>query len=168
MNPLPESILVVSCGNTMAGNDAFGPRVTQLLREDSIDRVQVIDLDIRPMALMDFLPNQQGLILIDAAVADQWPSGTLLDLDWFDPNRPELQHDDALSTHGLSLAHQIKMAARLDLLPPVVRLISVIIQPTRVGDKMGNDVRSAVPKAAQCVRDRVKSILTGNRETCHA
>lgn len=134
-DPRNPAILVASCGNIMAGDDAFGPQVTGLLRRRPLPpAVRVIDLDIRPTALLEYLAGQESLILVDAAVSARHRPGTLLCVDWFAGDRPQLVHDDALSTHGLSLGHQLELAAALQTLPEKVTLVALIAEPADIGD----------------------------------
>lgn len=134
MQPPITNLLVAACGNVMASDDAFGPLVAHELRHRSLPGVDVIDLDIRPAALLDHLAGRTGLILVDAAHAPDAEPGEVLDIDWFDPKRPELVNDDAMSTHGLSIASQLELAQRLGMLPERVRLIAAVVEPHGVGD----------------------------------
>lgn len=122
------NLLVAACGNVMASDDAFGPLVARELRRINPMGIDVIDLDIRPAALLDHLAGRPGLILLDAVHAPGMEPGLVLDIDWFSEARPALIHDDTMSTHGLSIATQLELAGRLGLLPPVVRLIGVTLR----------------------------------------
>ncbi|MCC6682836.1 MAG: hydrogenase maturation protease [Phycisphaeraceae bacterium] len=126
----PPHILVASCGNPDAGADAFGPAVTAALRQKrgQTPFFKVIDLGIRPAALLDHLEGVDELIIVDAALLPgRKPLPGVLDIDWDSPARPPLAHDDPMSTHGLSIAHQLELARALGLLPPRVRLIAALI-----------------------------------------
>jgi hydrogenase maturation protease len=147
------NLLVATCGNLMASDDAFGPLVARDLRQIRPPGVEVVDLDIRPAALLDHLPGRTGLILVDAVHAPGQPPGRVLDLDWFGPDRPELANDDTMSTHGLSLGMQIEMAERLGMLPPFVRLVGLTLDGTpRVGDPATPGLLRSVVSAADLIR----------------
>ena len=112
-----------------------------------------MDLDIRPAALLDYLPGRSGLILVDAVHAPGLTPGRVLDWDWFSSDRPELVNDDTMSTHGLSLAMQLEMADRLAMLPPYVRLIGLTIDSAlEVGRKASPDLVRNVITAADLIR----------------
>jgi hydrogenase maturation protease len=124
--PTPSlPILVAAFGNEMAADDAFGPRVAEAVRIMAIPGVEVVTLGMKPAGLLDQLADRRALCVVDAARCDGEPVGTLLDLDFFDANRPALVHDGALSTHGLSVAQEIELAQRLGLCPEEVRLVAV-------------------------------------------
>src|SRR5690606_20782439 len=99
-----------ACGNVMASDDAFGPLVARELRRTDPPGVDVIDLDIRPAALLDHLAGRAGLIILDAVHAPDSEPGTVLDIDWFSEARPALLNDDTMSTHGLSIGMQLELA----------------------------------------------------------
>ena len=145
------SILVATCGNVMASDDAFGPCVACELRRLDLPGVEVVDLDIRPAALLDHLPGKTGLILVDAAYAPHLEPGQVLDIDWFSPDRPGLANDDAMSTHGLSIAVQLDLAERLGILPARVRLIAATIEPAGVGQPSSGRLPGLVITASNLV-----------------
>jgi hydrogenase maturation protease len=128
-----QPILVAACGNTLAGDDAFGPLVAQELQRQPPAGVEVIDLGMRPAGLIDHLPGRRVVILVDAALCPGHAAGELLDMDFFDPNRPALCADRITSTHALSLAGQLELAEALGILPPVVRLVALVTNSTQVG-----------------------------------
>lgn len=168
MSHVSPSILVATCGNIMAADDAFGPLVARELRHRAVTGIEVADLDIRPAALLDFLPGKDGLILVDAVHAPGLETGELIDIDWFSPDRPALINDDTMSTHGLSLAMQLDLARRLDLLPPRVRLIAVAIEPASVGQTASELLPQAVIAAAD-LASQYTTLWTNSRpEQQHA
>ncbi len=172
MSDSPPNLLVAACGNLMASDDAFGPMVARELRGWELPGVEVVDLDIRPAALLDYLAGRTGLILVDAVYTPDREPGRVLDMDWFDPEpqgRPELANDDTMSTHGLSLAMQLDMAERLGMLPPFVRLIGVSIDRTpRVGLNAGPGFVKSVAAAANLIRTYAEDRSFNPQERRHA
>jgi hydrogenase maturation protease len=128
-----QPILVAACGNTLAGDDAFGPLVARELQRQPPPGVDVIDLGMRPAGLIDHLPGRRAVILVDAALCPNHAAGELLDMDFFDPDRPALCADRITSTHAFSLAGQLELAHALDMLPPLIRLVALAAQNTHVG-----------------------------------
>ncbi len=152
----PQPILVAACGNTLAGDDAFGPLVAQELQRRPPAGVDVIDLGMRPAGLIDHLPGRRVVILVDAAL---WPGhapGELLDMDFFDPLRPPLCADRITSTHALSLAGQLELAEALGMLPEIVRLVALVAQATHVG--------SADTIPPQTIRDAATLVIRRIKE----
>jgi hydrogenase maturation protease len=107
-------ILVIACGNSMAGDDAFGAHVLGALRRQTMPDVELIDLSIDPSRLLNHLTERVALIVIDAARCDDLPTGTLIEADWDSSQRSRLAVGQSCgSTHGLGLADHIEMARRL-------------------------------------------------------
>lgn len=168
MGDTGRNILIAACGNVMASDDAFGPRVASELRQRDLPGVEVVDLDIRPAALLDYLPGKSGLVLIDAVVAPGVEPGRVLDLDWFSPQRPELINDDTMSTHGLSIAMQLDLAKKLGLLPKRVRLVAACIEPAKVGEPASDRMPQMIVTAANLVVVQVERWCASILERPHA
>jgi hydrogenase maturation protease len=162
-------LLVAACGNVMASDDAFGPLVARALGRLDLPNIEIIDLDIRPAALLDHLAGRSGLIILDAVYAPDAQPGNLLDIDWFDEDRPALVNDDTMSTHGLSIGRQLELAQTLNMLPLTVRLIAVTLNDKpRVGQPRGDYMMRCVAHAVECVLAHARSITRSNVERKHA
>ena len=152
-----QPILIAACGNTLAGDDAFGPLVARELAGQSLSVVEVIDLGIRPAGLIDHLPGRRAVILVDAAVCPGAAPGGLLDMDFFAPGRPTLCADRITSTHALSLAGQLELARALGMLPPIVRLVALVVESTQVGAP-GAWASQRVGEAAALIERRMRNL----------
>ena len=158
MNVSTRKILIVSCGNSMAGDDALGPQVTALLRKNPPDNVRIVDLDMNPAGLMDHLDGQDALFIIDAV---RWPGkevASLIDLDWSQAKEARLANDDCFSTHGFSIANQIELAENLKILPPTVRLFGLIVDSTEIGKKINDPLEKAVPDLLERIRTNLQQM----------
>ena len=141
-------VLVATCGNPDAGDDAFGPRVGRAVRQRMPAGVRVVDLGIRPAALLDHLPGPERLVLVDAVRADEAvEAGRILEMDVACGPLPAVLHDDALSSHGLGLADQIELARRLGVLPAEVWFVGAVIAEARPGIAAGAALDPAVGEA---------------------
>ena len=147
-----EPVLIVTCGNPDAGDDGFGHAVAQGLRADPSAGVRVVELGIRPADLLDHLLGCAVLIIVDAVCCPGEKPGILMDVDWFDPARPALRSEEALSTHGISLGQQIDLGQSLEMLPSVVRLVGVNIVRPEIGCPMTETVRRCIPAAVKAIR----------------
>ncbi|MAE66141.1 MAG: hypothetical protein CMJ18_17870 [Phycisphaeraceae bacterium] len=154
MSPGTAPILVAACGNAMAGDDIFGHLVVERLKTAPAPNIEVIELGANPARLIDRLADRDTLFVVDAAWFPDEGTGRLIDVDWFDPDRPPLMSESLLSTHGLSIADQLNLARRLDLLPSIVRLIAVTIGGAAVGDAVDTALRASADAAADIVRRR--------------
>jgi len=144
-------VLVACIGNEFAGDDAFGPLVARALAERSPEGVEAIDLATKPYGLLDHLGSRKMLIIVDAADVPGAQPGELFQCAWDSPDRPALLRQRSASTHGISVAEQMELAARLGMLPPQVVLIAAQAGRTDMGDS---------PCAAVCqsVREAVNRI----------
>lgn len=164
-----RNLLAAACGNVMASDDAFGPLVARELRRINPPGIDVIDLDIRPAALLDHLAGRPGLVLLDAVHAPDHEPGTLLDIDWFSADRPALVNDDTMSTHGLSIATQLQLAGKLGLLPRSVRLIAMTLGDTpKVDRPVSDSLAGCVTRAAELVVIHARQGASANLEHQHA
>lgn len=167
VDPETPPILIAACGNLMAGDDEFGPLVAQALQDmtgDQVPWINIINLEMKPTALMDYLPGPRLLIVVDAAQSEAAEAGRLIDIDWFSPNRPPLVCDAILSCHGMSIADNIELARRLDVLPDQVHLVAVTIGPTRIGGTMRHEVRCQVSAAAEKILTFTRAWLAQYRQ----
>ena len=145
----PPPILIAAFGNEMAADDAFGHLVAEVLRVEAPPELDILSLGMKPASLFDHLADRRALCVIDAAHADDLPPGTLLEIDFFAPNRPRLAHDTALSTHGLSVADELELAKQLGLCPEQVRLVAVIADSVEIGRPPSEPVLQQVPAAVE-------------------
>jgi hydrogenase maturation protease len=147
----------------LAGDDAFGPEVSRRLRELELPGVNVVDLDLKPAALLDHLPWPDLLILVDAVDAPQLSAEELIEIDLAREDLPALLHDDALSSHGLGLAAQLELARRLGLLPPKARFLGA---PLR-GAVLGTAARAELAQLVERTVARIRA-LAQSGERAHA
>jgi hydrogenase maturation protease len=140
-------ILVAAYGNDMAADDAFGPLVAEALRAKALPGVEVKSLGMKPASLLADLAGRSAVCVVDAASCDGLPAGTLIEADFFDPDRPRLVHDVALSSHGLSVADELELARRLGLCPKNVRLVAAVAGSVEVGRPASDAVAGQVPAA---------------------
>lgn len=157
-------VLVAVVGNESAGDDAFGPLVGRALCDRRLSGVEVIDLSTDPAHLLEHLAGREMLILVDAVVAaDSAPAdaGRLVVCPWTLAAAaaiPGLR----LSTHGLSLADQLRLAEQIGLLPPLAWLIGVTIEDAAVGGAVTRRTRALVEVAT----DRACELIAGHAARC--
>jgi hydrogenase maturation protease len=155
-----QPVLVAACGNRLAGDDGFGPSVARCLRALAPVGVDVIDLGMKPAGLLDHLADRAALIVVDAAQPlGEHPTAALIDLPFRSPERPPLLHDVALSSHGLSLAHELALADKLDLLPNHVHLIAAEAHVTQLGQPPSPQVMQLVEPAARRIVELAQAWL---------
>jgi hydrogenase maturation protease len=158
MPDAPPPILIAAYGNDMAGDDSFGPLTAEIVRAMAIPGVEVVTLGMKPASLLDYLADRRAVCLLDAARCEDMPVGTLIEVDFFDANRPKLVHDVSLSTHGLSVADELELARRLGICPKEVRLVAVVAGSMEIGHPAGDVVLRQVPAAAGRIADWARNV----------
>lgn len=154
-------IVVATCGNADAGDDAFGPLTAIALTGRRLTGVDVARLDNRPAALLDHLGGREVLIVVDAVRGPGLEAGRLVEMDWFAPSRPALVDEDVLSTHGLSIANQIALAEAIGLRPRVVRLVGLAVTECGVSMPARVDLAAMAEAAAERIAVIAASIASG-------
>jgi hydrogenase maturation protease len=152
-------ILVGAYGNDMAADDAFGPLVVAALAAAPPADVEIVNLGMKPLALLDHLAGRRAVCVIDAAHCADMPVGTLIDADFSAANRLRLVHDTVLSTHGLSVADELALAARLGMYQGAVNLLAAVVASVEVGRPPDERVLRQVPVAAGRIAAWARRIL---------
>jgi hydrogenase maturation protease len=112
--------------------------------------VKVLRLDRPGPALLDAIAGRAEAILVDAAVTDCSP-GTVHRVDAEDI----LTAPSVASSHGLGLAHALKLGRALGILPPRLTLFLVSIDPPLAEEPdigLSPSVQAAVEPLATRIR----------------
>ncbi len=150
-------VLVAGMGNTLRGDDGFGPAVTEALAERGPPPgVRLIEVGIGGMHLVqELLDGYRALILIDAADRGAEP-GTLFVLRPEVPDLrtlpPEESRELLADMHFTVPSRALLMARALDALPENVWMIGC--QPEgepALGIGLSPRVRAAVDRAVELV-----------------
>ncbi|MEW6442641.1 MAG: hydrogenase maturation protease [bacterium] len=153
--PAPAPLLVILCGNPLAGDDAFGSLVARGLEARAPAGVEWVAAALCPaFRAIDLLAGRRAIRVVDAV---RWPgveAGRLIDLGWFEGVRPHLESETVVSTHRLSVALELDLADSLGLLPHDVRLLGVTIGPA---GKTGTRPSPAVEQAARWVLRKIEA-----------
>ncbi len=123
---MDKPVLVACFGNADAGDDAFGPLVAARLGEIELPPARVVNIAMRPAALLDHLAGCDSLIVVDAVHWPGAPPGLPIDMAWSKCRRDLQLASSATSTHGICVADQLALAAELGIHPRCVWLIGVI------------------------------------------
>ena len=149
-----KRVLVAGVGNTLRGDDGFGPAVTALLG-DLPEGAEVIETGIGGIALLqELLAGCDALIIIDA-VERGAPSGTVFVIY---PDVPEAVH--VPDVHLANPARVLSMAKTMGVLPE--RVVIIGCQPEdadEVSMELSEPVRRALPIAAAKIEQLVDAWL---------
>lgn len=164
----PPSILVLTCGNPLAGDDALGPAVArQLAPQQASLGIEVVEADTTPGVLLDSLAGRDAVIVVDAVSIPGAAPGRIVDADWFAPGRPKLLSQRPLSTHGWCIAQEIDLARTLGLLPRHVRLLGATIASAEIGESISPAVRGCAGEICRRIVAYAKQVTLYRKELPH-
>lgn len=139
--------LVVGLGHPDRGDDAVGWLVA-----DEVARRRP-DLAVRrvlePLALLSLLDAHERVVVVDAAIANS-PPGVVSVHDLAASGVPAMPGTSA-SSHGASLAEVLEVARAVATLPRHLAVVTVSATTVGLGEPVTDDVRAAVPAAAEAV-----------------
>lgn len=147
-------ILVAVLGNELAGEDAIGPWVGWELARRELPDVETLDAATDPSRLLQSLRGRRMLVIVDAVASEDTACGQTIDCAWSEASAA-LSRGARLSTHGLCVADQLRLAAALGDLPPVVWLVGVTAGDFAPGRADAERMRPLARAAA----DRVEQVI---------
>lgn len=157
-----KPVLVLGCGNTLFGDDGFGPEVVRRLLGEAILPAAVGVLDagtgVRDL-LFDLLllpKRPRAILVVDAVGATGQPPGTL---QCWDVERLPAAKATDFSLHqfpSVNLLQELQREAGVAVRVLVVQTESV---PDEVQPGLSPAVAAAVPAACAWVRDSIKEFL---------
>ncbi|MGE5611237.1 MAG: hydrogenase maturation protease [Bacillota bacterium] len=162
----PGPILVATCGNSMGGDDAFGPLVAGALRQRPVRGIEILDLHGNPAQLLDHIEGCRALLLVDAAMGANMRPGQLLDMPWSAARERLHLSARSLSSHDPSLVDQLALAETLGQLPQYARLIVLIIPDAELGRAPRPLLLRRALAAARQIHRHAKLHLTHDASSC--
>ncbi len=144
-------IRVIGIGSPF-GDDAAGWRVIEHLRGRVPEGVELLALDRPGAALLRWFEGMDGVVLIDAIRSGGRPGAVRsLSLDALDglPESP--------STHGFGLAHALRLAGAMGVLPP-----RVAIHAIELGGLERDGLTPEVEAAARALAESLARDLGGD------
>lgn len=144
---------VLGLGNIYQGDDGFGPRVCEALREAPLpDDVRVFDVGTSGLHALNLLEDCAHAVFVDAMNALGEP-GRLHRLLPGDARIP----GDPLSMHGLGLAYLLRVMPIALSSPPSVVMICAEVQDLRgFSASLSPPVQRAIPQAVALVSAEVQ------------
>jgi hydrogenase maturation protease len=159
-------ILVVGVGNVLLGDDGFGVRALQALRDDPRvpDTVTIMDIGTGGIHLVqELMRGYDALILFDAFDRGGSPGQLFL----LEPELPELallsateRRDYFAETHYAVPLRALTLAREIEALPPVVRIIGCQpVDAQAFGETMHATVASAIGPAVDLAIETIMILL---------
>ena len=149
----PLSNVVVAGFGSSHGDDQAGWRVAAMLKRR-------IDLPVRVVVvhdatqLLDLLPGCERLIVVDACRTGG-DVGSVTRLCWPDQRiAQQCNH----STHGVSVAEALQLAAQFERLPPVVEIYGIEIARAAPGSGVSPTVLHAVIQVESEICERLQEM----------
>ena len=141
-------VLVAGLGNTLLGDDGFGPAVVRWLEAHWVfpPGVDVEDLGTPGPGIGTFLAGREAVVLVDTIAADA-PPGTVR----------RLSAEELAGAGPRTGPHEVDLRAALDALalageaPRHLAVVGVVPVSTGTGEALSGPVREAIPAAADLV-----------------
>lgn len=152
----PVRLLVIGCGNPLAGDDSVGPEIIRLLaaRGDREGEFQLmLEGDI---GLLEKLQAADAILFVDAVLGGSLP-GTLY-LVPLPSKDVQLRALGSLSSHGWGLAETLELAQAMGRPLPRLMLLGVEAGVVSMGAPRAAQVERAIALAAERF-PRLRSLL---------
>lgn len=154
-----KKLLVFGCGNTLFGNDGFGPSVIEYIQERFSIPKDVLVMDagtgirdfIFDLLLMNNKPHR--VILIDAVTVDGKSQGELFEIDL--QNMPQKKMAD-FSLHQSPSSNLLSQLTEQGIDVKVLAMHTASI-PNKINPGLCDKAKAAIPKASDWVMNEIKN-----------
>jgi hydrogenase maturation protease len=145
-------IRALCLGNELLGDDSFGFRVAERLRQLPLENLDVVATSETGFHILDHIVDITCLLVIDTVTTGKADFGAVYSLT--DRDFPTWRGD---LPHCIGLFELLELARKLGLnVPDKVVILAVEASDSLVlGDKMHAGVQAAVPTVARMVQDLV-------------
>lgn len=147
-------IVVIGIGNPDRGDDAAGRLVAQRLHGMLPAKIEVVEHDGEPTALLALFDDADCAILIDACTSGGEP-GAVHRFDVSDAPLPEARF--SLSTHGVGLGEAVELARALGQLPPRVIVYAIEACAFDLGAPPSPAVADAIDRTSELIDKELQS-----------
>lgn len=153
---LTKDVVVFGCGNTLFGDDGFGPSVADYLLEnfDIPDDATVLDVgtSVRDLLFTMLLSEKKpkNVVVVDAVDKGKTP-GEVFEISIDDI--PERKTDD-FSMHQVPTSNMLKELKDLGGLAVTIVACQVKKIPEEVSPGLSNPVAEAVPRASKIIYEK--------------
>ncbi|MCK5313214.1 MAG: hydrogenase maturation protease [Desulfobacteraceae bacterium] len=152
-----KEVLILGCGNTLFGNDGFGPKVIQYLNENYSFPDYVLPLDagtgirdyIFDLLLMEDKPKQ--IFVIDAVTVMGKKTGELFEMSLTDVPKEKLSDFSLHQSPSSNLLSELKESG-VDIRVYCVHTDTV---PNVIEPGLSGEVEKAVPKACEWINEQI-------------
>jgi hydrogenase maturation protease len=135
---------VIAVGNDLYGDDGVGNAVLHELEKMSeMKDVELIDGATDALGLIDYFPDTDHVIIVDAAQMGEKPGTVKV----FSKEEIKLKIKmDHLSIHGISLAETFEIAKMVDSLPEKITIIGIEPKNIGISQALSDVVMRSIPE----------------------
>lgn len=163
-------VLLAAVGNTLRGDDGFGPAViAELQRSGSLQPwVDVVDAGIGGMALVHALMNGYDALIIADAVQRGAEPGAMRVLEPRVPDPTQLpaeaRREIATNLHDMVPERVLLLARAMGSLPPFVRIVGCEpLETEEYCTELSDPVKRSVDGAVRAIREVLAEIERSHR-----
>ena len=142
-----KRLLVLGCGNLLAGDDSAGAEVVRRLSSTKNPDCDFLSVPHPGVELLDVLPGAGAVLIVDA-VASGAPPGTLHLIPW-PTSSVEPRAVGTLSSHGWGPIETLKLATALGRTLPPVMILGIEIGELRPGAPRSAAVEMSVARVVE-------------------
>lgn len=147
--------IVIGIGNHLMGDDAFGLRVVESLKERYPDTgVEFIEGGTLGLDLLRHFERADHLILVDAMDVGAEAGQVFL---FEEDELQQFFHDRPLSIHDVKLPELLRVAKGMGVQPPRVSVVACQIKQIAPGSEMSDEVARALSEAERIVLQELQS-----------
>ncbi|GAB4431638.1 MAG: hypothetical protein Kow002_19860 [Anaerolineales bacterium] len=156
-----KNIVVIGIGQELRGDDAIGPEIVRIWREEYPDTAQRVRTEISPLpglGLLDLLAGAEVAILVDAVQSGAQPGTVHVvgveDVDSFGAG--------SRSAHGFGVAETLALGRQADSksIPEVVTIIGIEVLQMELGQPITPEVQKSIPAAVKQIEEIVRAYIT--------
>ena len=146
----PAALRILCFGNTLHGDDAFGPAVGLALRRQPLPPgVEIIDCGIRGLDALPFFEDCPRVVIVDAMLGTSPGRISVIDTDAVPPESP------VTSGHGAGVHALLQAVATMLAEPPEIALVvAELAEAQPFANGLSLEVAGAVGEAAALIRAR--------------
>jgi hydrogenase maturation protease len=152
---MAKNIKILGCGNALVGDDGFGIRVIEKLREIKLpENVEIIEAGVGGLAILSWIEGADKVIIIDAVQTGNEPAGTVYRF-----TDKEMPPSDMfmLSLHDLNLVDTLNIGKLVQKMPSEIIIYGVeVIRVAEFTKDMTPEVEAAIPEVIDLVIEEIK------------
>ena len=154
-NEVKKELLILGIGNLLMGDEGVGIHVVNHLYENyDLGEIDILDGGTGGFHLLEYFQKYRQVLVVDATIDGQ-PPGTISFL------KPKFSSDypRTLTAHDIGLKDLIDSLFLLDVKTDIYLMTISIPQIEKVTLDISDQIRNAVPVAAEKISQMVKSNL---------